>query len=81
MSGIGNNKPDYEKLSRVIHAFAKIGYDIPALEKEYGKGLDDWDLDDLDEARRVYIIKKAEYDEANSANIKGEQHVPAAEAI
>ena len=82
MSGIGNNKPDYEKLSRVIHAFAKIGYDIPALEKEYGKGLDDWDMDDLDEARRVYILKKAEYDEAiaSKAN-KGEQHVPAAEAI
>lgn len=53
-------KPTDAQLGKVVHAFAAIGYTIEALEKEYGKRIDEWDMDDMDEARRVYVLKAEE---------------------
>ena len=58
LSGIGNNKPDIETMRKLVAAFASLGYDIPALEKEYGKPLDDWTADDVPEAREVFRVLK-----------------------
>jgi hypothetical protein len=44
----------------VIDAFDSIGYNREQLEVEYGKKLDDWTTDDIDEARKVYRLKAAE---------------------
>lgn len=51
-------KPDEKQLSAVIHAFAKIGYTIEKLESEYGKRIDEWTMDDMDEARNLYKYKR-----------------------
>lgn len=48
------------ELKPVIDAFDSIGYNREQLEKEYGKKLDDWTTDDIDEARKVYRLKAAE---------------------
>ena len=65
LSDIGApQKPDDAALSRVIHAFAKIGFTIEALEAEYGKRIDEWTMADMNEAREVFKVKKAEYDAA-----------------
>ena len=60
LSGIGNNKPDQEALSKVVHAFANIGYTIESLEAEYGKRIDEWTMDDMAEARQLYALKAAD---------------------
>lgn len=60
LSGIGNNKPDATALGKVVNAFANIGYTIEQLEAEYGKRIDEWTMDDMDEARQVYALKSAE---------------------
>lgn len=60
LSGIGNNKPDLETIRKVVDAFAKIGFTIEELEYEYGKGLDDWTMEDVAEAREIFKIKNAE---------------------
>ena len=48
------------ELKPVIDAFDSIGYNREQLEVEYGKKLDDWTTDDIDEARKVYRLKAAE---------------------
>lgn len=48
------------ELKPVIDAFDSIGYNREQLEVEYGKKLDDWTTDDIDEARKVYRLKSAE---------------------
>lgn len=71
LSDIGTpKKPDDAALSRVVHAFAKIGYTLEALEAEYGKRIDEWGMADIDEAREVFKVKKAEYDASQSAGME-----------
>lgn len=71
LSDIGApQKPDDAALSRVIHAFAKIGFTIEALEAEYGKRIDEWTMADMDEAREVFKVKKAEFDAAQAAGME-----------
>ena len=48
------------ELKPVIYAFAGIAYTKEMLEKEYGKKLDDWTTDDIDEAREMYRLKADE---------------------
>lgn len=62
LSGIGipDNKPTEEAIGKVVHAFANIGYTIEQLEAEYGKRIDEWTMEDMDEAREVYKLKAAE---------------------
>ena len=62
ISGIGNNrhsKPDSPTLDRIVKAFESIAMDIPELEKEYGKPIDQWTMDDVTEAREVFKVCKA----------------------
>lgn len=68
ISGIGASKPDVGTMRKLVAAFASIGYDIPALEKEYGKNLDDWTSADIPEAREVFALLKAQ----RSQPIEGE---------
>ncbi len=51
-------KPSQEVLGKVIHAFAAIGFTLPALEKEYGKPMSDWVEDDVAEARELLKAMK-----------------------
>lgn len=59
-------KPSEEQIEKVVRAFAKIGFDIEALEAEYGKRIDEWVMADIDEAREVFKLKKSEYDAAQA---------------
>jgi hypothetical protein len=38
---------------KVLHAFASVGYTLPALEAEYGKPLSEWMESDVVEAREL----------------------------
>jgi hypothetical protein len=55
LTGIAGNvvKPSGEVLSKVIHAFAQLGFTTSMLETEYGKPLADWVEDDIPEAREL----------------------------
>jgi hypothetical protein len=55
LTGIAGDcvKPSGEVLSKVIHAFASIGFTAEMLESEYGKPLDQWVEDDIPEAREL----------------------------
>lgn len=54
LSGIGEDRAISEETKgMVIHAFAKIGFTLPALEKEYGKPSDQWLESDVPELRAV----------------------------
>ena len=66
MTGIAGDvvKPSGEVLSKVIHAFASIGFTAPMLETEYGKPLDQWVEDDIPEARE--LLKALKISAANS---------------
>ena len=63
LTGIGPDRPaDEEIKGRVIHAYASIGFTLPALEKEYGKPMADWmesDIPDLREMLRAMKIEQA----------------------
>ena len=62
LTGIGSPKADDVSLGKVIHAFASIGFDMLGLQQEYGKNIDEWTMDDIAEARKVYAHLKAEFD-------------------
>lgn len=54
LSGVGDDRPCSEETKGlVINAFAKIGFTLPALEKEYGKPSDQWMESDVPELRAV----------------------------
>jgi hypothetical protein len=48
--------------------FASIGYDVQAMEAEYGKPIDQWTHNDIPEAREVFTLLKAQ----QSQPIEGE---------
>ena len=54
LTGVGPDRPASEEVKgKVIHAFASIGFTLPALEKEYGKPMDEWMESDIPELRKV----------------------------
>jgi hypothetical protein len=54
LSGIGPDRPAEEAVkSKVVHAFASIGFTLPMLEEEYGKPMQDWMESDIPELREV----------------------------
>ncbi len=66
LTGIGPDRPaDEEIKGRVIHAYASIGFTLPALEKEYGKPMADWMESDIPDLREMLMAMKIE-----QANIK-----------
>jgi|694.fasta_scaffold93782_6 hypothetical protein len=54
LTGIGPDRPvDDVTKGKVLHAFASVGYTLPALEAEYGKPLSEWMESDVVEAREL----------------------------
>lgn len=54
LSGVGDDRPcSDETKGLIINAFAKIGFTVPELEKEYGKPMDQWMESDVPELRAV----------------------------
>lgn len=61
LTGVGPDRPASEEVKgKVIHAFASIGFTLPALEKEYGKPMDEWMESDIPELRQVLGVMKQE---------------------
>ena len=62
LTGVAGNvvKPSGEVISKVVNAFAQIGFTLPMLEKEYGKPMSDWVEDDIPELREVLKSLKIE---------------------
>ncbi len=52
---------------KVIHAFAQIGFDLPQLEKEYGKPMSDWLTTDIPELREVLKSMKIQQAQIKAA--------------
>lgn len=68
LSGIGPDRPaDDEVKSKVVHAFAQIGFTLPMLETEYGKPASEWMESDIPELREVLKSKKIEAANAKAA--------------
>jgi hypothetical protein len=65
LTGIGPDRPaDEQTKGKVIHAFASIGFNLPALEKEYGKQMADWMESDIPELREVLKAMKIAAEQA-----------------
>ena len=61
LTGVGVDKPaDDVTKGKVVQAFAQIGFTLPALEKEYGKPMDEWMESDIPELRQVLGVMKRE---------------------
>lgn len=74
LTGIGSDRPASEEVKgKVIHAFASIGFTLPALEKEYGKPMDEWMESDIPELRQVLGAKKIEQAQIKAAAESGQQ--------
>ena len=74
LSGVGPDRPASEEVKgKVIHAFASIGFTLPALEKEYGKPMDEWMESDIPELRQVLGAKKIEQAQIKAAAESGQQ--------
>ena len=68
LTGIGPDRPaDEEIKGRVIHAYASIGFTLPALEKEYGKPMADWMESDIPDLREMLKAMKIEQANAKTA--------------
>ena len=68
LTGIGPDRPaDEEIKGRVIHAYASIGFTLPALEKEYGKPMADWMESDIPDLREMLMAMKIEQANAKTA--------------
>lgn len=68
LSGIGPDRPaDDEVKSKVVHAFAQIGFTLPMLETEYGKPASEWMESDIPELREVLKSLKIEAANAKAA--------------
>jgi hypothetical protein len=71
LTGIGPDRPaDEEIKGRVIHAYASIGFTLPALEKEYGKPMADWMESDIPDLREM--LKAMKIEQANSKTAAAE---------
>lgn len=57
---------------KVVNAFASIGFDLPSLEKEYGKPMDQWMENDIPELREVLKSMKIQQAQIKSAGDGGE---------
>lgn len=53
LSHMGDIQADEVTKCKVVNAFAQIGFDLPSLEKEYGKPMDQWMESDIPELREV----------------------------
>lgn len=74
LTGVGPDRPASEEVKgKVIHAFASIGFTLPQLEKEYGKGMDEWMESDIPELRQVLGVMKQEQAAIKAADASGEQ--------
>lgn len=74
LSGVGPDRPASEEVKgKVIHAFASIGFTLPALEKEYGKPMDEWMESDIPELRQVLGAMKIEQAQIKAAAESGQQ--------
>ena len=74
LTGIGSDRPASEEVKgKVIHAFASIGFTLPALEKEYGKPMDEWMESDIPELRQVLGAMKIEQAQIKAAAESGQQ--------
>lgn len=61
LTGVGIDRPASEEVKgKVVHAFASIGFTLPAMEKEYGKPMDEWMESDIPELRQVLRVMKQE---------------------
>lgn len=71
ISSVGSSeiKPDIDTLRKVTNAFASIGMDIPAVEADFGKKIDEWTMADVDAARDVFKSKKAEIVAGNQQEV------------
>lgn len=72
VSGIGIDKPDSVTLDRIVGAFKSIAMDIPDIEEEYGKKIDEWTMEDVGYARDLFKSCKASRD-AMMAEIAAER--------
>ncbi len=57
---------------KVVHAFAQIGFTLPAMEKEYGKPMSEWMESDIHELREVLKAMKIEQANANAKAMAAE---------
>ena len=74
LSGVGPDRPASEEVKgKVIQAFASIGFTLPALEKEYGKPMDEWMESDIPELRQVLGAMKIEQAQIKAAAESGQQ--------
>lgn len=74
LTGVGPDRPASEEVKgKVIHAFASIGFTLPALEKEYGKPMDEWMESDIPELRQVLGVMKKEQAAIKAAAESGQQ--------
>lgn len=55
-------KPSQEDIDKMLAAFAKIGMDATAVEREYNKPIAEWTVEDLAEARDVFKECKADWE-------------------
>ena len=75
LTGVAGNvvKPSGEVISKVVNAFAQIGFTLPMLEKEYGKPMSDWVEDDIPELREVLKSLKIEAATLKAAGAEQQQ--------
>lgn len=59
-------------MDKMLGAFAKIGMDSAAVEREYNKPIKDWTLGDFTEAREVFKSCKIEYDAKQAVQPDGD---------
>jgi hypothetical protein len=65
LTGIGPDRPaDAELVAKVVKAFAKLGFTLPALEAEYGKPSAEWMESDIPDLREVLKAKTIEREAA-----------------
>ena len=62
LSEVAPLRPEPEALSKMLAAFAGIGMDEAAVEKEYGKALALWTIEDMAEAREVFKACKVDWE-------------------
>lgn len=62
LSEVAPLRPEPEALSKMLAAFAGLGMDEAAVEKEYGKALALWTIEDMAEAREVFKACKVDWE-------------------
>ena len=62
LSEVAPLRPEPEALSKMLAAFAGLGMDEAAVEKEYGKPLASWTIEDMAEAREVFKACKVDWE-------------------